>query len=320
MEKTWEEYWKSFLDSNKLRGLVDEMNTVDNGECKTESICRGVYQRYPEYSTLCEKIREEIVADVENVEAVHLHTSRVKSLDSLLRKVITKRHERLLNKKDPYSKIDEENYQSIITDLVGVRLIMSYRGNWKEMHRHLIKLFPYADDEEYRCFDTVPHKEGCCFLAQIPVANYAKDDDLSVFSTERVKTKFQESGYRSVHYIISYKDVYVELQTRTIYDEAWSDCDHRYVYKHNENRSYSALKELSRVLCGFTNNSNDLGEEMRNVFDSESIYDSGGELFVTSEEEKRRIEDIYDKYANVQNLFATFLNRLSVKGDMNDDA
>ena len=33
-------------------------------------------------------------------------------------------------------------------------------------------------------------------------------------------------------------------QVRTIYDEAWSDCDHNYVYKQDENKSHTALEQM----------------------------------------------------------------------------
>lgn len=317
---TWDEYWEYFLNKYKLCGPVEQMNLVDTEKNKTEKICKEIYNNYSSYSRIWEDARVSIIAKIEKIDSVHLHTSRIKSIDSLLQKIITKRHEKLLNKKDPYSSIDADNYQSIITDLAGVRLIMSYRGDWKELHKELVSLFPYTTNEEYNRYETVPHKEGYSFLAQIPIVYHAKDDDLSIFSSERVMTKFKESGYRSIHYIISHKNVYTELQTRTIYDEAWSDCDHRYVYKHEENPSYSALKEMSAILCDYTNNTNDFGEEMRRIFDSHAVLDIGDTYYHATKEVKEKLDYIYKRYIFVQNSFNTFLDKLLVtEGGNNDD-
>ena len=247
---------------------------------------------------------------VESIDSIHLHTSRVKTLDSLLRKVITKRHERLFNRHDPYSHISEENFQSIITDLAGVRLIMSYRGDWNKMHQALVSKFPYCDNSEYEKYTIVPHKEQQCFLAQIPVVIHAKNDDLSIFLSENVKTRLHEGGYRSVHYIVSYDNVYAEIQTWTIYDEAWSDCDHRYVYKHEENLSHPALLEMSGILNTYTNASNDLGEEIRNVFLSKNIRIDETNTFHTNEEERLRIDQIFSRYEEAQNRFRAFIDQL----------
>ncbi len=298
------------MNENKLRGHVLQMDSVDDGECKTEKICKEVYCNYPSYFEKWEKVRGKIVKQIEGISVVHLHTSRVKSIDSILRKIITKRHERLLNKNDPYSRIAADNFQSIITDLAGVRLIISYRGDWKGLHKELVSLFPYATDEEYSTYDTVPHKDGQVFLAQRPIVYHAKDDDLSIYLSENVETKFKERGYRSVHYVISYENVYVEIQTRTIYDEAWSDCDHRYVYKHDECPSYSALKEMSAILCEYTNNTSDFGEEMRRVFDSHSAIDCGGEKYNVTKEMKDRMDRVFERYVSVQNHFGAFLDKL----------
>jgi ppGpp synthetase/RelA/SpoT-type nucleotidyltranferase len=78
-------------------------------------------------------------------------------------------------------------------------------------------------------------------------------------------------NYRGIHYIISFDRTYIELQVRTIYDEAWSDCDHNYVYKKDDNKSHIALKQMSGVLSQLTNLSNDIGELMKDIYDEELI-------------------------------------------------
>lgn len=84
-------------------------------------------------------------------------------------------------------------------------------------------------------------------------------------------------GYRSIHYVASYQKVYIEIQVRTIYDEAWSDCDHNYVYKKDDNMSHMALEKLSHILSDLTSVSNDIRDSMKDIFDNQSFHDLGYE-------------------------------------------
>jgi len=63
---------------------------------------------------------------------------------------------------------------------------------------------------------------------------------------------------------------------RTIYDEAWSDCDHNYVYKKDDNKSHDALEKLSKILSKLTNLANDIGEKMKDIYDEQLIENSVG--------------------------------------------
>lgn len=85
-------------------------------------------------------------------------------------------------------------------------------------------------------------------------------------------------GYRSIHYTVSYQGVYIEIQVRTIYDEAWSDCDHNYVYKQDENKSHTALEQT----------------DQNQWIASEEIYD-------VMEDSLIRIKDIYTQMEAFQN-------------------
>ncbi|MCM1256288.1 MAG: hypothetical protein NC307_00345 [Roseburia sp.] len=200
----------------------------------------------------------------------------IKTLDSLLAKVIVKRHEQLGDKDKPYYRIDASNYKELITDIVGVRLIINYRGFWKEIHDQIKQMFPYGDIENYNGVKTLPHpKNGENLLAEIPQAYYAEGDDISEYEKleKLIEPKQHEMGYRSVHYVVSYKGIYMEIQVRTIYDEAWSDCDHNYVYKKDEKSSHSALCEMSKILCQMTNVSSDIGDSMWDIYNEDKITD-----------------------------------------------
>ncbi|MBD5136088.1 MAG: hypothetical protein HDT39_09045 [Lachnospiraceae bacterium] len=126
----WTEYWKNFVKQKKLQDKVNEMNLIDdekNNQNRIETICHDIYYDYEKHSKELEKIRLNLVKIVETFPEVYLWTSRVKKIDSLLEKVIIKRHKHLLDAKNLYSGINVDNYKNILTDLVGIRLIINYR-------------------------------------------------------------------------------------------------------------------------------------------------------------------------------------------------
>ena len=90
MFKTWEEYWGNFKASNKLETKVNELDEIFSQEkCVTE-ICKRICEHYDEYYTEWEKVRQALWLKIEELPGIHLQTSRVKSIDSILRKVIEK--------------------------------------------------------------------------------------------------------------------------------------------------------------------------------------------------------------------------------------
>lgn len=294
----WDDYWRGLLADNKIKNKVCEIDNVDeeiHGEKKIEKICHCIYNDYDELKEELEKVRQDLLLLIDTFPGVHLQTSRVKSLDSLLCKVIIKRHAHMLDKNNPYHDINEFNYKDIITDLIGIRLIISYRGKWVDIHRRLIEIFPYAEDSEYKMNHFIPYpKDGTGILAEIPIVYYAYGDDLNIYDGINVDFKLKDNGYRSVHYVVSYKRTYIEIQTRTIYDEAWNDCDHNYVYKQEAHSSYSALKDLSNILSLVTNASNDLGESMQLIFEENMLRESNGKYYSNSSE-PLKMQEIFDR-------------------------
>lgn len=217
----------------------------------------------------------------------------------------------MLDDNNPYHNINEQNYNDIITDLIGIRLIISYRGRWIDLHKCIIEEFPYVEDiGEYNNNSFIPHpKDGKSILAEIPKVYYAYGDDLSIYENAVVEKKLKENGYRSVHYVVSFKGIYIEIQTRTIYDEAWSDCDHNYVYKQESHVSFSALSELSKVLSLLTNASNDLGEKMQYIFENEILQEKEGKYFLKSAN-SLKIREISDRMKTACNLLDEFNDKV----------
>lgn len=275
----WEMYWNDLIRKHRLSETINQLDIADEisgrGFGFTKNICNNVFYNFKNNEELYSHVKEEFLKVIDSIPNVHSIGSRVKEIDSLLVKIITKRAEKY-NSNSSYVNINGDDFSDIITDLIGIRLVLHYQGQWRIIHDHLIELFPDND-----CIDgkILPHKDNEKFMAELPVAYHAKGDDLSQFEGI-IKTCLHEKGYRSNHYVISFMNVYIELQVRTIYDEAWSDYDHTYVYKKEANPHNNALNTISPILCKITNVASDIGELMRLIFEDEFEVDKSGKLIL----------------------------------------
>ena len=110
--------------------------------------------------------------------------------------------------------------------------------------------------------------------------------------------------------MISYNGRYAELQIRTIYDEAWSDCDHNYVYKHDAKPNNAALRTLSDILCQVTNVANDIGDNMHDVFMEGRFSGVDGNIWIASSEDIEFFNDKIKKLKKAEEDLVSFVNRL----------
>lgn len=307
---SWDLYWSDLLSKKKLKEKIDEMNLVDkqlDNSMTIEEICHQIYNDYTNWNASLKEIKKDFLQEIDGIEGVHLQCSRIKTMDSLIVKVITKRYENIRNKKSNYSRILGNNYKDIVTDLIGLRLIISYRGKWTTIHNGILELFPFdAKSEYYSQMELLPHPINKNNIqVERPKVYYAKGDNVEQYKEYGLDVKIHKMGYRSIHYTVSFRGVYIEIQVRTIYDEAWSDCNHNYVYKHDENKSHTALVQISDILCKLTNLSNDIGEGMRNIYEKQSMLEIEGNRWETSKE--------------VLDLFDVSLERMKdVYGDLNE--
>lgn len=302
----WDEYWKNLINKNDLAKEIFNLNAIDEANGKgaeyTKKICKKAYEDYINKEEQFSEIKTEFLTIISQLPNVHSIGNRIKNIDSLIEKIIRKRAEKY-NTKSRYSNINGENYSDIITDLIGARLILHYQGQWKSIHDKLLELFPEKSYTEHELLPHIPNEQ---FMAEPPIAYYAPDDDISQYNGIII-AKPHEKGYRSIHYIISFKGVYIELQMRTIYDEAWSDYDHTYVYKKDANPNNDALKTLSPILCKITNAASDIGELMRNIFEESFNVNQDGN-FLLDETNTKKINNIFKRLEDAQGEFKQFCN------------
>lgn len=161
---------------------------------------------------LLRETAEAFARIIQKFTGVHSVRWRVKSADHLLEKIVRKKSDG----SEKYVNIDKNNYKEIITDLVGIRAL------------HLFKDECFVIDEQLRkTWET----------AETPIAYFREGDHENIrkaFEERGFKTEDHKAGYRSVHYVLpsnlTQQKIFVEVQVRTIFEEGWSEIDHRVRY------------------------------------------------------------------------------------------
>ncbi|MGE8045188.1 RelA/SpoT domain-containing protein [Pseudomonas monteilii] len=144
-------------------------------------------------------------------KGVHSVRWRIKDPDHLIAKIIRKR----IEKSPKYQDISIENYHQIITDLIGVRVL------------HLFK-------HEYEGIDEAIRAKWN--LHETPPIHYIRMGDTTPenFKKNLFEEKPHPAGYRSIHYVLktqpTIREYLVEVQVRTIFEEGWSEIDHKIRY------------------------------------------------------------------------------------------
>lgn len=151
---------------------------------------------------------------LQKIKDIHSVRWRIKDPDHLIEKIIRKKAEG----KEKYQNISVDNYQSIVTDLIGIRALHLFKEDCFSIDREIRKLLSLATIEE-------------------PVAYIREGDPRELrdkYANNNFKVMNHPAGYRSIHYVIASKpakvEYYAEIQVRTIFEEGWSEIDHRVRY------------------------------------------------------------------------------------------
>jgi len=136
----------------------------------------------------------------------------VKDTQHLLAKIVRKNVDGV----EKYRAMSVANYHEIVGDLVGLRVMHLFKDECFEIGRRVLDIWQCDDDR---------------------VAYIREGDDAALrarFESEGYRVAPHKAGYRSVHISIKTslfkRSVNVELQVRTIFEEGWSEIDHRVRY------------------------------------------------------------------------------------------
>jgi len=189
---------------------------------------------------------------------VHSIHSRVKDPEHLIAKIIRKKQEN----QNKYRKLNKMNYEKFITDLIGIRCLILFKADWKSFHKYIISQFENEADcyikDSLRDFDD---DENHFYIAEKPKVHIRNGDARDIYDELLPPACILDGKvYRSVHYIIKYKGVYLEIQVRTLFEEGWGEVDHAVIYPYFQNDQ--VLKEYTELL----NRLSGLADEMGSFF------------------------------------------------------
>ncbi|MDE5605364.1 MAG: RelA/SpoT domain-containing protein [Eubacterium sp.] len=171
---------------------------------------------------------QNFIVEISKFTDVHSYRYRIKETDSLIAKIIRKGKSR-------EEKITIDNYCSEITDLLGIRILYIFKEDYWSVNKQLMDKYKpqLAENIHLKLRDGDDQKTYQSLLSAYDVV------------VER------NEAYRSIHYTI-YSDPNniisnpkIEIQTRTIFEEGWSEINHKLVYKNN---SFPEIEKVSNIL------------------------------------------------------------------------
>lgn len=242
-------------------GINEEQFNVQGLEW---NILNEIFEDYNTDKNLsnCEIKVEELSRIFRKYKGVHSVTYRVKNGNNLIKKIIKKRIEY------PERVINKNNYRTEITDLLGIRLLHLFKDEWEAIHNQII--------------------EDGWKLVETPII-YKREGDYDICEkkgVEEFQKKIHENGYRSIHYLIEEKtgnkNYIIELQTRTIFEEAWSQIDHLYKYrKKGKDKPDFINNDLLLTLNRIIGTADEIGGLIKKIKTAEEInkVDRNSDLF-----------------------------------------
>lgn len=176
-----------------------------------------IYSSYVKLIPILEKKATSIVNDLIDSNRVHSVRRRVKKPEHLIEKIIRK------GKKYSDLGISSKNYTTIITDLIGVRILHLFKDDWQIIHKKITELWKMAETPQ----------------VNIRRGDYNLETFYPVIENLGCEVVIRDHGYRSVHYLLAIQvrentTVHVEIQVRTVFEEAWSEIDHEIRYPYHK--------------------------------------------------------------------------------------
>lgn len=232
----------------------------------------AIYEDHHENSKILSECAKYIMGRLQSKNEIHSVRSRIKSGSSLIKKVIRKNSE---NNKG----IGLDNYKEKITDLIGLRALHLFKEDWLPIHNTIM--------------DEWEHPEN-------PIA-YVREGDREeineLFRKYGCKVEIHPRKYRSIHYVIKSapsKQVFIsEIQVRTIFEEGWSEIDHRFNYP---DPTTELIKFFLEIFNRFAGSADEMGSFIYRLVTDITIREKQLKI-VSSEKENitEKLNELIDK-------------------------
>ena len=188
-----------------------------------DQILISYYREQDLYERLAKELHRILDEDTRfPMDAVYTVKHRRKDRERLIEKI----NQENLAAKRPEDRIDEHNFQQRIQDLLGFRIVC----------------LRFSDLKKLKTYVRLLRVEGKIRIIRGPVQKKTFLIRPGGADRDSEKPDMQYTGYSSVHYVIrlgkslrrakpGLADLKVELQLRTIFEEAWGEIDHKYRYE-----------------------------------------------------------------------------------------
>ena len=257
-------------ESFKDKYGISEMQIKSSG-LTWEDLCL-IYHDYEDnkvalYRNVSKDFVSNYLTDFENpnipdesreLSKIHSVRYRIKDPEHLIEKIIRRK----IDNFKKYRELTTENYEYFVTDLIGIRCFVLFKADWQNVHRYLISNIK-NDPELYITspLQSTCHDDEKVFFSERPKAHIRNGDSRDIYEELlEPDAVLDDKVYRSVHYVVRYKKVYLEIQVRTLFEEGWGEVDHAIVYPYFKNDPF--LKEYTELL----NRLSGLADEMGSFF------------------------------------------------------
>ncbi|MDO4293193.1 MAG: GTP pyrophosphokinase [Eubacteriales bacterium] len=200
---------------------------------------------------------KELIENREEETGLHSYRTRIKTPEHLAEKIIRRRVENYRKYKD----LAADNYLKFVTDIIGFRGLLLYREDWVVFHKYLLEHFENKASWYVRdCLADFDESRDR-YMAEAPKVHMRPGDFADIYADWIASDDiYDQKYYRSVHYILKYRGVYLEVQVRTLFEEGWGEIDHHILYPYKKQDPMLAeFSELLNRLAG-------MGDEMASFY------------------------------------------------------
>lgn len=177
---------------------------------------KSVFEDYSGWCGQLPSLAEHFASTLRQCPAVHVAKSRAKSPEKLIEKIIRRSIE------EGHRWASRANYIQRVPDLVGVRAIYLMHEQWPIVHNFILANLPVKRNPKPIAY------------IQSPIPARIR----SAYRDGGVKIQLGKHGYQSVHYEMRHqvgkKVIRVEVQARTLYQEAWGEISHVTAYPYRK--------------------------------------------------------------------------------------
>lgn len=256
------------------------------------STLRAIGLDYEERQPILARLATQYSSTLQLCPSVHSVRWRIKDTEHLLEKIVRKRADR--NSK--YLSIDATTYHSVITDLIGMRALHLFKHDWAAVDR-------FIRDE--------------WTVSEGPIAHIREGDSSEtrrLYEGAGCAINVHGAGYRSVHYVLSFqhqrKDVFAELQARTLFEEGWSEIDHHVRYPNFDSDPTLALfLQIFNRIAGSADEMAGFVHSLRTALNSTEEVRRASESKI--QQEVGKVESLVKELANEKQKTAAYAAKLA---------